>query len=82
MAYLLIHTNYKSLAEDAKNLVDEYLAKKITEARLLEVLRAWDTNCPNLLYEDNQKTALSKSVIRYIGKRRSVVIFTMLKSAE
>lgn len=82
MAYLLVHTNYKALAEEAKNLVDEYLAKKITEDKLLEVLRAWDTNCPNLLYEDGHKSSLSKSVIRYIGKRRAVVILAMLKSAE
>lgn len=78
--YLQFHTSYKSLADDAKALVDAYQSKTITEEELMDALKAWDTNCPNLLYEDDSRNTLSKSVIRYLGKRRAVIVFTALKS--
>lgn len=80
--YLLIHTSYKTLAEDIKHLTDEYVSKQMPEEDLDKMVLAWDENCPNLLYEDSDKSTLSDSLLRYIGKRRATVIMTALKRAK
>ena len=82
LKYLLVHTTYKSLAEEAKTLVDSYIAKELTEAQLAEALLAWDANCPNLLYADQTHKTINSSVIRVLGKRRAVMLLTVLTNAK
>lgn len=76
--HLLFHSSYKALAQDAKQLVDEYKAKQCTEEELMEVLQAWDNNCPNLLYANGNRTIISPSILRYLGTRRATVILSAL----
>lgn len=80
--YLLIHTSYKSLAESITQLTEEYAAKKVTEEELDQMVLAWDSNCPNLLYDGTDRQSLAVSLLRYTGKRRGALIMAALKRAK
>ncbi|MBR2896259.1 MAG: hypothetical protein IKC03_11490 [Oscillospiraceae bacterium] len=61
-------------------MIDDYIKKEITEAQLAEALLAWDSNCPNLLYSDSTHTEINDSVTRVLGKRRKLMLLTVLKN--
>lgn len=72
--YKKIHTSFKTLAEDAKVLVDAYVASKISDSEFDAVLNEWTMYCPNLMYEDDNQTIVAFGLSRIIGKKRSVVL--------
>ena len=77
--YLTIHTSAKSLAMDAIQLVDQYNARQVDEEVLTRALSDWVENCPNLLFSDERRSAISGSVLRYVGKKRAAVLMAALK---
>lgn len=77
--YLTIHTSAKSLAQDVIQLVDKYTARQVDEETLGRAVSDWVENCPNLLFSDESRSAVSGSVLRYIGKKRAAVIMAALK---
>lgn len=77
--YLTIHTSAKSLAQDAIRLVDKYIARQVDEETLSMAVSDWMENCPNLLFSDESRSAISGSVLRYIGKKRAAIIMAALK---
>lgn len=82
MALSLYHTTYTSLAADIVSLVDDYKGKRVGEDILLEYVRAWSDNCPNLLFNNGNTNELSPTIIRKIGKKRGVLVLTALKDAK
>lgn len=77
--YLTIHTSAKSLAQDATQLVDKYVARQVDEEALGRAVSDWMENCPNLLFSDETRSAISGSVLRYIGKKRAAVLMAAMK---
>lgn len=82
--FLLYPATFQQLGEDLKRLIDEYLAKKLPEEQLKEVLQGWQRSVPELLYEKDVHTnelctsTINKSVMRHIGKKRGRVVLLAL----
>ena len=72
--YRMIHTNFKTLAEDVKAMVKAYDAGEISDSDVDEILNDWTKHCPNLLYEDVAQTVVAYSLSRIIGKKRATVL--------
>ena len=72
--YKKIHTNFKTLAEDVKALVNAYNANELSDSDFDDVLKDWTMYCPNLLYEDEAQTVVAYSLSRIIGKKRAAVL--------
>lgn len=80
-ALSLYHTTYSSLAADIVSLVDDYKGKRVDEETLRKYVCAWSTNCPNLLFKEGATEELSPTIVRKIGKKRGVLVLTVLKDA-
>lgn len=72
--YKKVHTNYKTLAEDVKAMVNAYDSGEISDSDVDAVLNDWTKFCPNLLYEDVAQTVVAYSLSRIIGKKRATVL--------
>jgi len=80
--YLLYHINRSSLSRDIVTLVDSYTKKEISEDMLQKYVRSWSENCPNLIFDDGNHDAISPKLVRLIGKKRSLIILTVLKNTK
>lgn len=76
--YLPIHISALSLAKDVNSLVDSYTKKEVDTAVLLQWLRTWEKNCPNFMFADEKHNDFTKTLLRYCGKRRLLVVRTIL----
>lgn len=84
--YLMYHINRSSLARDIISPVDSYTKKEVSEEMLQNYVRSWGEKCPNLLFDADTKNpdslnrdAISQKLIRRIGKKRSIIVLTVLK---
>ncbi|MBO4330678.1 MAG: hypothetical protein J5827_01235 [Oscillospiraceae bacterium] len=69
----------KKLGDEATRLVDLYLVAQLPEEDLIEAINAWKENVPTLLIKDSGKgPTISPTLVRYIGKKRSNVLATLL----
>jgi len=76
--YLPVYTTVKSLSEDMNSLVDKLGRKEVSVEEVRKWLTTWEKNCPNLIYSDEAHTEFLKTLSRYCGKRRLLVIKTIL----
>jgi hypothetical protein len=69
----------KKLGDEVTRLVDLYQVAQLPEEDLVEALNAWRENVPALLLKDSEKgPTISPTLTRYIGKKRSNVLATLL----
>lgn len=78
--YMKIPTSSKKLADEATRLIDLYQTSAISEEDMQEVLATWSRAVPKLLFEDAAAKKVSPSLVRYIGKRRTMVLDAFLTS--
>ena len=77
--FIRVPTSTKKLSDELIRFVDDFQQSRISQEDFVEVLQTWMNNAPKLLLaDDGSSNALSPSVIKYIGKKRAIVIATVL----
>lgn len=79
VSFVRMPPSAKKLGDEATRLVDLYLVAQLPEEDLIEALSAWKENVPSLLLKDSDKgPTISPTLAKYIGKKRSNVLATLL----
>lgn len=79
--YFYFHTSYKALGQQIIDLTKEYQNKTASEEDVAKALNEWKKNCPNLLFDDETQSTISAPLLRVIGKRRGMMILTVLRAS-
>ena len=79
VAFVRMPPSAKKLGDEATRLVDLYQVAQLPEEDLVNALNTWRENVPSLLLKESDKgTTISPTLTRYIGKKRSNVLATLL----
>lgn len=79
VAFVRMPPSAKKLGDEATRLVDLYQVAQLPEEELVNALNTWRENVPSLLLNESDKgTTISPTLTRYIGKKRSNVLATLL----
>jgi len=74
--FIRIPTSAKKLGDELTRLVDWYQTSMIPEDDLVEAVQTWKENVPQLLLDDGG--LVNPTLVKYIGKRRALVLATLL----
>jgi len=61
-----------------KDLIDRYQKKETSIEELQKWLTTWNDTCPNLVYKDESHTELTGTLREYLGKKRGLIVETIL----
>ena len=76
---LKIPASAKKLSDELIRLVDLFNSNQVSEEEFTEAVQTWKSNVPQFLLADNGSGAfLNDKLIKYIGKRRAIVVSTVL----
>lgn len=79
VSFVRMPPSTKKLGDEATRLVDLYLVAQLPEEDLIEAINAWKENVPTLLLTNSEKgPTISPTLTKYIGKKRSNVLATLL----
>jgi uncharacterized protein (TIGR04540 family) len=76
-SFITVPTSATKLGSEITRLVDLYSVGQLPEEELLNILNTWGENVPDLLYDEN-KQPINPKIIRQIGKKRALIITTLL----
>lgn len=79
VSFVRMPPSAKKLGDEVTRLVDLYQVAQLPEEDLIEALNAWRENVPQLLLRESDKgPTISPTLAKYIGKKRSNVLATLL----
>ena len=76
--YTRIPTSINKLSFDAMRLIDMYQNSQLPEEDMIDVLKTWKENVPELIFEQGDTTKIRRSLSRLIGKKREKVLSTLM----
>lgn len=78
--FIKIPTSSKKLGDEAIRLIDWFQTSQLSEDDLVDAVATWKENVPQLLLADDSSdgSLVSPTLIKYIGKRRALVLATLL----
>ena len=59
-------------------LIDMYQNSQLPEEDMIDVLKTWKENVPELIFEQGDTTKIRRSLSRLIGKKREKVLSTLM----
>lgn len=79
MEFLMYPTTVKMLAAEIISTCDAYISRQISNEELKELIMHYACNYPKMLFNAEN---LNPTVLNWIGKKRAVIVETLLKGYQ